>query len=251
MENGGDGWKTGGTVLYVERNVAGIGGMDEAKPRPNTYAMMLHLAEERKRALADRLERELAAGRTGGREVLLEVGCGHGHWLAAYAEQAPDVYCVGIDLRTKRIERANRKREKRGLENTVFIKAEAREFLEVMPGTVLFSTVCFLFLDPWPKARHHKKRLIQPGFLDLLASRVVPGGRLYFRTDHDGHFEWTREMIEAHGCWAHDPGNPWLFENRTYFQDFMASWKSLVARRTSDQVKEEDKGDLGEKSESG
>ena len=225
--------------------------MMETDPKPNTYAMMRRMAEERKAALRETLAECLAPERIGGREVLLEIGCGHGHWLAGYGRAHPETFCAGIDLRTKRIERANRKVEKQSLENVVFLKAEAREFLETMPACVRFSRVCILFPDPWPKARHHKKRLIQPGFLDALGGRVSGGGELYFRTDHDGYFAWAEAMLNAHSLWAIDLGAGWVHEEWPYFQDFMDAWRSLVARRRSEDIENENEDELDRQRESG
>src|ERR1700734_1787041 len=66
-------------------------------------------------------------------EFVWEVGCGHGHFLAAYAAAHPEKQCIGIDISSDRISRANRKRERARLANLHFILAEADDFLAVMP----------------------------------------------------------------------------------------------------------------------
>lgn len=161
--------------------------------------------------------------------VLIEIGCGHGHWLTSYAEAHPDTCCLGIDVLTRRIQLAEAKRVKRGLENLRFMKAEALETIEAMPWPERVRAVAVLFPDPWPKKRHHKNRLIQTDFLDLMAERFEPGVELWFRTDHREYFEWAVACVEAHLNWRIDPSALWPHEERSYFQDLMDSWQSFVA----------------------
>ena len=65
--------------------------------------------------------------------IALEIGCGHGHFLTAYAEENREKFCVGIDLKSRRLGKADRKRQKRSLDNVLFLKAEAMEFLRRFP----------------------------------------------------------------------------------------------------------------------
>ncbi|MBQ8445047.1 MAG: methyltransferase domain-containing protein, partial [Opitutales bacterium] len=80
--------------------------------------------------LLETLPADVVAGTRG---LTLEIGCGHGHFLAAYAQAFPQEFCLGLDLISKRIERANRKRELAGLTNLAFFKAEATERLLALP----------------------------------------------------------------------------------------------------------------------
>jgi tRNA (guanine-N7-)-methyltransferase len=162
---------------------------------------------------------------------LLEIGCGHGHWLTAYGQEHPEVYCVGVDLMNRRIQRSRNKAGRASLQQVHFIKAEAVEFLEILPESLALARVMVLFPDPWPKARHHRRRLIQPEFLSLLARRVKHGGQLCFRTDHDPYFEWAKERIASHPDWNLDPEPLWPFEHKTFFQEFHSHHQSLTATR--------------------
>src|SRR5476651_2520217 len=101
-----------------------------------------------------------------------EIGCGHGHFLASYAQAHPDKLCVGVDITGDRIERANRKRDRAKLTNLHFVHAEARTFLETLPAGATFSDILVLFPDPWPKLRHHKHRIMQSDFLEAVARRA-------------------------------------------------------------------------------
>ena len=164
--------------------------------------------------------------------LTLEIGCGHGHWLTAYSESMPEETCIGIDLNTKRIEKARSKREKRGLPLLFFFKAEAMEFLEHLPETLRLRRTVLLFPDPWPKKRHHKRRLIRQPFLDLLASRSIPKAELCFRTDHEGYFDWTVKHINEIECWNIQSEVAWPFEHETFFQKILPEHQSFLAVRS-------------------
>ena len=161
--------------------------------------------------------------------ITLEIGCGHGHFLTRFAEAHPERFCLGIDILSDRLERANKKRNRAGLTNVRFHKVEAVELLECLPAGISFEEVFLLFPDPWPKKRHHKNRLVRPEFLESLATRMVPGGRFYFRTDHTEYFAAGREVLEQQPRWRIDPAAPWPFEEATVFQLKAPAYQSLVA----------------------
>jgi tRNA (guanine-N7-)-methyltransferase len=167
-------------------------------------------------------------------ELTLEIGCGHGHWLVGFAQEHPDRLCVGIDLISKRIARANAKVAKRELANVLFLKVEMTEFLEALPRGLLLREVFFLFPDPWPKKRHFKRRMIQPDHLNRIAKKMRQGGALYFRTDHPGYFAWSAAIIAEHPRWHRDYSAPWPSEHATFFQDLLPEYRSLVAERVGD-----------------
>ena len=163
-------------------------------------------------------------------EFTLEIGCGHGHFLAAYAAAHPEKFCIGVDLLTKRIERGNRKRDRQGLANLDFIKAEAGELLAAIPAALRLAEIFFLFPDPWPKTRHHKNRLIQTALLDRLSTLSLPGKtRLHFRTDHADYFTWSADLLRAHPDWEILPDAPWPFEQETFFSQLLPDYQSLIA----------------------
>ena len=163
--------------------------------------------------------------------IVLEIGCGHGHFLTAYAAAHPEKFCVGFDIVLDRIVRAGRKRARAELEkNLAFVRAEATEFFAALPAPVRFTEIFILFPDPWPKRRHHKNRMIRPGILSALAARATNATRLCFRTDHAPYFADARRTIAEHGAWKIAPANePWPFEFQTVFQERAAGFQSLVA----------------------
>lgn len=162
---------------------------------------------------------------------LLEIGCGHGHWITAYAARHPEQFCVGIDLIGKRVTKSISKSQKAELENVHLIKGKAEELIEILPNDLGIRDIVILFPDPWPKKRHHRRRLIQHDFLSEIALKTSSNANIYFRTDHLPYFEWTQEIILEHGKWdiSDEPG--WPMEHSTFFQNLMEEYFSLHAIR--------------------
>jgi tRNA (guanine-N7-)-methyltransferase len=160
-----------------------------------------------------------------------EVGSGHGHFLAAYAAAHPGDICVGIDIASDRIARAERKRERARLANLHFVRADATDFLASMPEGTRFAAIFVLFPDPWPKRRHSKNRIMKPEFLAAAASRAEKGTRLYFRTDHEPYFREAAATVSAHASWKLSDPAPWPFEEPSVFQKRAVRHFSLVAMR--------------------
>ncbi len=199
---------------------------------PDRTAQFLAMMEERRRDLRTRFTQILPTGKP----FVWEIGCGHGHFLTAYAQAHPDETCIGVDLVSERIERANKKRDRAKLANLHFLHAEARLFLEMLPTEARFSRLFILFPDPWPKLRHHKHRIMQPDFLSDAAKRAGEGGRLYFRTDFTPYFDDTRLVFIEHPVWSLDAtaGETWPFEQETVFQSRAESYHSLIAAVRTD-----------------
>ena len=160
-----------------------------------------------------------------------EIGCGHGHFLTAYAGTHPEEHCIGIDINLDRVRRATKKRDRAGLHRLHFVRAEARLFLEVLPPAAGFSAIYMLFPDPWPKKRHHKYRLLQAEFLHDIAQRAGQGTPLFFRTDHAPYFTEAEMLLRQHPDWRSVGDQPWPFELATVFQQKAPSFQSLVAVR--------------------
>lgn len=200
------------------------------------------LLEARRSELRDRFAAIFPVG--GPTTFTWEIGCGHGHFLTAYAKAHPDEICIGVDIMSDRIERATRKRDRAKLANLHFIHAEARLFLATLPDGVTFSRLFVLFPDPWPKARHHKHRIMQPDFLADVVKRAGQGARLYFRTDFTPYYKDTEIVFNSHLDWelvpitASNPSaitsdirsEPWPYEQETVFQARAETYHSLIAK---------------------
>lgn len=182
------------------------------------------------------LRAQLAPALGGRTRVTLEIGCGHGHFLTAYANAHPEALCLGIDLAGDRVDRAVRKRDRAQLRNLHFFQAEARLFVATLPPEVSLEDIYILFPDPWPKLRHNKHRIIQADFLASLATRTMPGGRLCFRTDHAAYFDAGHATLRAHPDWE-IVAEPWPFEFTTVFQSRAPEFHSVIARRRAESLR--------------
>lgn len=189
-------------------------------------------------ALARRNERICALGEefskiAEGRDVsaiTLEIGCGKGHYLSSYAAANPSEFCIGLDLISERVRDARRRASNKHAQNAFFMKAEACEFLAALPENVRLAKVFIFFPDPWPKERHHKRRLMQPAFLDTLRQFSTPDTVLYFRTDYREYFDWTVEAINSNSNWRILPDNTLPFEEVSQFQRILPDFSTLAAR---------------------
>ena len=143
-------------------------------------------------------------------EVWLEIGFGGGEHMAAQAARRPDVLIVGAEPFLNGVASALRHLDEQGLSNVRIQDGDARALLEHLPAASLHRAFV-LFPDPWPKARHHKRRLIQPEVVEELARVLTPGGRLRFATDWADYADWTLERILAHGGfrWPAERADDW------------------------------------------
>lgn len=183
------------------------------------------------------LRADVAALLPAPRALVWEIGSGHGHFLVDYARRHPGKYCIGVDIQLERLERSGKKRARAQLPNVHFLRAEAREFFNVLPGGVTLAEIWVLFPDPWPKARHNKNRLLKPEFFEAVAGRAGEGARFYFRTDHLDYFREVEAAVRSLTTWQHDPAAPWPEGPVTVFQERAPSYHSLVLIRTAHPAK--------------
>ena len=138
------------------------------------------------------LDLERALGRSAPR--VLEIGFGMGETTAAIAAAHPEIDYLGIEVHSPGVGSLLNRIEALGLKNVRVIQHDAVEVLERMVAPGALDGVHVFFPDPWPKKRHHKRRLVQSAFATLLASRMKPGGCLHVATDWE---DYAREMLEA------------------------------------------------------
>ena len=135
------------------------------------------------------------------REVWLEVGFGGGEHMAAQAARSPDTLILGAEPFLNGVASALRHVEEASLQNVRIHDNDVRELMARMPDACL-TRVFVLFPDPWPKARHNKRRLIQAETIAELARLLKPGGALRFATDWADYADWTLERVLAGGLFA-------------------------------------------------
>ena len=143
-------------------------------------------------------------------EVWLEIGFGGGEHMAAQAAARPDVLILGAEPFVNGVASAIRHLDERQLDNVRLHHGDARDLIAALPDGCL-DRVFILFPDPWPKARHHKRRLIQPEVLADLFRALRPGGRLRFATDWADYADWTLERAIRSGLfeWAAQQAQDW------------------------------------------
>lgn len=125
----------------------------------------------------------------------VEIGTGFGHFMQEYCEQNPERNFVGLDHRFKRSFALARRLSK--IENKNFRYLRGRgERLEFIFEENEVDQVFYFFPDPWPKARHNKKRLFQRPFIDASYKVLRPGGKILIKTDHEAYFEWMVEVAQ-------------------------------------------------------
>jgi tRNA (guanine-N7-)-methyltransferase len=134
-----------------------------------------------------------------GRNVptVLEIGFGMGETTARIAAESPERNFVGIEVHTPGVGALLRRLEEHGLENVRVIQHDAVEVVRDMIPPASLAGIHVFFPDPWPKKRHHKRRLLQKEFVELLASRLVPGGYLHAATDWEEYAEQILEVFSS------------------------------------------------------
>lgn len=134
-----------------------------------------------------------------GREapLLLEIGFGGGHFLVDLAQKRPDANVLGAEISIPSIDRAARKTRNLALSNVRLMQVDARFLLQALMPPRALQKVYINFPDPWPKAAHHHRRLINLEFLHLLATRLADGGGVDIATDHADYQTAVTEALEA------------------------------------------------------
>ncbi len=128
---------------------------------------------------------------------IVEIGFGMGQATAAIAQALPEICFLGVEVHAPGVGKLLSEIEKNGMENLKLLRHDALELARSMlaPGSVDGFHV--FFPDPWPKKRHHKRRIMSPEFIRLLAERLKPGGYIYYVTDWEEYAEWTLERLSA------------------------------------------------------
>lgn len=154
---------------------------------------------------------------------VMEIGFGNGEALAWAGTHDPGRDYIGVEVHRPGVGRLMNALAAEGADNVRVYRHDAVDVLrgEIGPGAL--SEVRIWFPDPWPKKRHHKRRLIQPGFIDLLASRVAPGGLLHLATDWAEYAEHMRDVMAQAAGWRNRSSTgdyiecpPWRI--RTHFE---------------------------------
>ena len=129
--------------------------------------------------------------------LVLEIGSGMGETTAHIAQAMPQHNFVAVEVHTPGVGALLKLIEQNQLTNLRVIQHDAVEVVQHMIAEKSLAGVHLFFPDPWPKARHHKRRIVQPGFIKLLASRLAPGGYLHCATDWEPYALWMLEVLSS------------------------------------------------------
>ncbi len=162
------------------------------------------------------------------RALWLEIGFGGGEHLAHQAINNPDVALIGAEPFVNGVVSALQHIEQHGLKNVRLYQGDAREILSAFADGSL-EKLFVLHPDPWPKQRHHKRRLIQKPFLDEAARLLVSGGELRMATDDEPYLVWMLERVPLHPAfeWTARAADDW----RLYPPDAIETRYAAKARR--------------------
>lgn len=142
--------------------------------------------------------------------LAVEIGTGHGEFMQEFCQKYPHHNYVGIDYRFKRsfqvarkLDKDNKDKEKQDEINFRYLRAKG-ERLAMLFGPAEVDQLFYFFPDPWPKTRHHKKRLFQAPFLEAAHQVLAPNGKILIKTDHDGLFQWMLDHCQQSSLFTPD-----------------------------------------------
>ena len=142
--------------------------------------------------------------------VWLEIGFGGGEHLAAQAARRPETLMLGAEPFLNGVASALRHVDEAGLANVRLHAGDARTLMAALPDASL-ERIVILFPDPWPKTRHHKRRLIQADFVSEAARLLRLGGQLRFATDWADYATWALQRFLGHAAlrWLAEAADDW------------------------------------------
>lgn len=129
--------------------------------------------------------------------TVVEIGCGTGTSTVAMAPREPDHNIIAVELYKPGLAKLLGAAVRGNVDNIRMVRGDGVEVLQRMIAPGSLAGVRVFFPDPWPKTRHHKRRIIQTGTLRLIASRLADGGVLHVATDHPGYAGWIAELHDA------------------------------------------------------
>ncbi len=151
------------------------------------------------------------------REFWLEIGFGGGEHLLAQASANPDVGMIGCEPFINGVAGLLAQADARGIRNIRVHPDDARDLLDVLPDGAL-DRVFILFPDPWPKTRHHRRRIVTMETLDALARVMKRGAELRLATDHTDYGHWMLAHIQRHSAFA------WMAESADDWTTRTGDW---------------------------
>ncbi len=138
--------------------------------------------------------------------LVLEIGFGRGETLLQMALESPEKDFIGVEVYHTGLSQLLVQIDRTGLKNLRLFSADATLVLKDRIADVSLDTVQIFFPDPWPKRKHHKRRLIQVDFIKWVASKLKPGGRLHVATDWKDYAEHSMRLLSANPHFENEAG---------------------------------------------
>ena len=129
----------------------------------------------------------------------VDLGCGDGSFALEMARQFPERNFLAVERLLGRARKVCRRLSRENLTNLGVLRMEARYTVEWLLPLASVSRMHLLFPDPWPKAKHNRRRLVQREFLEAVDALLLPGGEFLFKTDHEEYFEWAQVEFALFG----------------------------------------------------
>lgn len=164
------------------------GRLTPAQERALEELLPVYRLDEGGKALADAFERPAP--------LVVEIGFGNGDALCWMSRNELELNFVGIEVHAPGVGRLLRCLQRHEIQNVRVAMHDAVEVLQAQPEASI-DMLRVYFPDPWPKKRHHKRRLVSPEFADLAVRVLRPGGRLHLATDWVPYAEWMHEVLAA------------------------------------------------------
>ncbi len=162
--------------------------------------------------------------KNGERPLEVDLGCGDGSFLIELASHHPERDFIGVERLLGRCKKVCKRIARAGANNARVLRLDSKYVVEWLLPPASVSRIHLLCPDPWPKVRHHRRRLMQIDFLRAVSEALVPGGEFLFMTDHEEYFAWAAEKIQQSGIFEI---LPWREDSFFYPKtDFQIQWEA-------------------------
>jgi tRNA (guanine-N7-)-methyltransferase len=175
------------------------------------------------------------------RPLEIDLGCGDGSFLMDMAKEFPERDFLGVERLLGRVRKVCKKITRRDLDNARVLRLDSRYVVEWLLPEASVSRLHLLCPDPWPKFKHHRRRVMQLDFLESVRRCLQPGGEFLFMTDHEEYFHWASAKVAEYGKFEH---HEWTEDSFFYPKtDFQMQWEAegksmfrLRSRKPSSEV---------------
>lgn len=160
-----------------------------------------------------------------GKPLEIDLGCGDGSFLRGMAANFSEREFLGVERLLGRVRKVARDITQQNLPNARVLRLDSRYVVEWLLPESSVARIHLLCPDPWPKAKHHRRRLFQKDFLAAVQRALIPSGEFLFMTDHPEYYDWALEEAREYGKFETLEWN-----ESTFFYpktDFQLHWESL------------------------